>query len=541
VKPSNLMISQGGKIKLLDLGLANFESNREKVNGELTDETTILGSLDYMAPEQACDIKKADARSDIYGLGCTLYALLTGAAPFSGDKHRTTQQKLVAHACEPRPDCRDLRDEIPENLSDLVKQMMATEPLDRPQSAQEVAKRLEAFFEQDKLGEHSKVVSAPKVALGVLSVGLIMLFGVILIIRFKDGTEKRIELPEVSSIDNVAVEGLGENGAITLWEAQTVMSSDWPDSAPDFAGVPFTGEQAVDYQKEWSEYLQVNVETKNSIGLPMRTVPPGTFEMGTSPEFLSFVVENWEKHLPKSALETSLPGLEAQAHQHPVKLTNALSVSAYLVQVEDYKQITGKDLTTYFRKKYPKMPEEVDTSKCPVRVRFSDAIEFCNALSAKEGLEPYYAFQGANILRRGGTGYRLPTEAEWEFICRSGSPERFWNDGEHMELSDYAWFRANRNDSDYYLRPVGQKLPNGFGIHDMLGSTAEWCFDFYGKDWYQKSPEVDPSGPPTGRHRSWRSGGDYSSELRISAGTRSHANNSGSVGGIRLVRTLLPK
>ncbi|MEM6689551.1 MAG: serine/threonine-protein kinase, partial [Planctomycetota bacterium] len=142
IKPSNLFLTSEGSIKLLDLGLSNYCSPAPN-DGAITGELTVLGSLDYMAPEQGRDPSSADSRSDIYSLGCAFFAMLSGTAPFSGRQSRAASQKLLAHACDPRPKVRDLNPGVPERISKLIESMMSIDAADRPQSAAEVAHLIE--------------------------------------------------------------------------------------------------------------------------------------------------------------------------------------------------------------------------------------------------------------------------------------------------------------------------------------------------------------------------------------------------------------
>jgi len=160
IKPSNLMLSRQGDralIKVLDFGLAKVRSEGA-VNGGLTHEGQMLGTPDYVAPEQISDARRADIRADIYSLGCTLYYLLTGGPPFQGTSlydvlqaHHSMHAKLLSLA----------RPEVPVELAALVAKMMAKEPERRFQEPKEVAQALKPFF---KSGSVAAVGSKPEVS-----------------------------------------------------------------------------------------------------------------------------------------------------------------------------------------------------------------------------------------------------------------------------------------------------------------------------------------------------------------------------------------
>lgn len=157
VKPTNVLVTQDPETgrplaKLLDLGLARFASETEldqtgetspqNVSGELTQAGQVLGTPDYMAPEQASNTRGADARSDIFSLGCTLYRLITGSFPFPGD---TAAAKLLARQRSAARPLRELRPDASPQLEAVVAKMMARDPRDRYQTASEVAQALTPF------------------------------------------------------------------------------------------------------------------------------------------------------------------------------------------------------------------------------------------------------------------------------------------------------------------------------------------------------------------------------------------------------------
>ncbi len=210
---------------------------------------------------------------------------------------------------------------------------------------------------------------------------------------------------------------------------------------------------------------QLPQEIQTSGGIAMVLIPGGQFIMGS-----------------EGQLDAGPP--------HPVTIS-PFYMDRHEVTQEFYERLMGKNPA---RRKGPKNPVE--------RVRWTDTLKFCNARSAEEGLTPCYNLE-TWACDFSAEGYRLPTEAEWEYACRAGSPGDYYFEGGADRLDAHAWFRENAGRKHH---PVGQKEPNPFGLYDMAGNVREWCNDWYTVDAYSPQPAVDPHGPASGEKTVLRGG-----------------------------------
>ncbi len=141
IKPSNIMLLRDGSIKLLDLGLARYTDSQT----QMTATGQFMGTIDYVSPEQAADTRTVDHRADIYSLGCTLYYLLTGKAPFEGEGFETIVSKILAHAEESPQPIETFRNDVIPSIRQVVEKMMAKHPDDRMPTATEVVNALSPY------------------------------------------------------------------------------------------------------------------------------------------------------------------------------------------------------------------------------------------------------------------------------------------------------------------------------------------------------------------------------------------------------------
>jgi len=228
------------------------------------------------------------------------------------------------------------------------------------------------------------------------------------------------------------------------------------------------------------------------------------------------------------------PKRDGDEGQHQV-MVSGFYMGKYEVTQKEYQEIMGTN-PSYF--KGDNLPVE--------QVSWFDAVEYCNKRSQKEGLTPAYSISGSGDSRtvtwnRNANGYRLPTEAEWEYACRGGTTTPF-NTGNNITTSQANYdgnYPYNNNAKGEYRKktmPVGSFAPNGWGLYDMHGNVFEWCWDCYGA--YASGPQTDPVGASSGSYRVFRGGSWADSAGALRSAYRVNYNPYARVSsiGFRLVR-----
>jgi len=534
IKPSNLILAKQQRravVKVLDFGLA--KATREgPVEKGLTHEGQMLGTPDYIAPEQSLDATKADIRADIYSLGCTLHYLLAGSPPFQGTSLYEVLQ--AHHSMEAKP-LNMVRSDVPWELAVVVAKMMAKDPARRYQNPGEVAQALKPFYkpgesepaagkaelsqagqtlartapgaaaklpplppapvEQVKpaapvsiwqslvgldqakrksvrLGDAAPLRLWPPppwiwpVVLGALVLGLLIWWApAVLTLKTQDGV--------------IVVENVPGN-ATAFKEPAATQPPALPAPAAPAAGAPspIAGPERV-AQASAARAPAAPAPprppeqlTSKTTGMKLLRIEGGEFMMGSPDD-------------DKEAQRDEKP-------QHKVQVS-PFYLGVTEVTQEQFQNVTGNNPSWFSSTGASK--EQVagrDTGRLPVEfVSWFDAVGYCNALSDKDRLTAYYEIAGADVQvpDPNGSGYRLPTEAEWEYACRAGTTMKFSFGDDPSNLGQYAWYSDNSSSMPH---PVGLKRPNAFGLYDMDGNVWEWCQDWYAKDYYQRSPVDDP-------------------------------------------------
>ncbi len=190
-----------------------------------------------------------------------------------------------------------------------------------------------------------------------------------------------------------------------------------------------------------------------------------------------------------------------------------------------------------------KKPEDAHfgRGKNPViNITWISAVEYCNWLSKVYGLDKCYSIRGDSSIITvscdfNKNGYRLPTEAEWEYAAKGGNKFELTTYSGGDNADDVAWYKFN---SGAHPHKVGSKKANELGLHDMSGNVKEWCWDYYSKDFYSNSTEDNPTGPSTGVRRVYRGGAynDSHDGLRLTLRSATGQNKSEGTIGFRVVR-----
>jgi formylglycine-generating enzyme required for sulfatase activity len=535
---------------VLDFGLAKVTSEGQG-KSDLTREGQMLGTPEYIAPEQIRDAQSADIRADVYSLGCTLYYLLSGRPPFVADHVWDVYSAHISTVADP---LNLVRPEVPVEVAALVAKMLAKEPSRRFQTPGEIAQALAPFFKlsrshqqiqakivkpgeqpavepssRSRMGDSSMPPSAASVAPESKGAGQAEPGGEGVnwesLIHVKHDAliaEPEKPKPAAPSPGSEPIQrrqwklwpaalAAGALGLVALSVVIFTTRASVPQNKPplpnsnsaklempanatepsssrasDGPRLPKEGEKssAASEPQTLAEAGPAPA-IANSLGMSLILIPAGEFLMG-SPE------NDW------GAADDEKP-------QRRVQVTRPFYLGAHEVTQAQYRTVMGINPSWFSESGGGKSQVEGRlTERHPVEdVSWFDSVRFCNLLSEKEGLKPFYQIDAGKVEVQdwSGPGYRLPTEAEWEYSCRAGEARKYSFGDDQTSLGEFAWFRGNSDGRTY---PVGEKGRNAFGVFDTHGGVWEWCWDYYAP--YGNGLSTDPNGPAEGAFRVMRGG-----------------------------------
>jgi formylglycine-generating enzyme required for sulfatase activity len=434
IKPANVLLENGvERVKITDFGLA-----RAVDDASVTQSGTVAGTPMYMSPEQA-DGLAVDHRSDLFSLGTVLYVMCTGHPPFRASGTHAVLKRVIEDV--PRP-IRETNAEIPEWLCAIVARLHAKKPEDRFQTAGEVAKLLERRLADVQAGRDASVgepVAAPAIA---------------------DRSPKVLRATPVRWRKWLIGATIGFSAAVAwvaAWFGPGVLRF---IARPPLAIAPFDAARAKQCQDAWARHLGVEVELTNTIGIKLRLIPPGRFLMGSTEHEVDNLVGQIRARPSSQVNEQQVRDIPTEAPQVVREIPAPYYLGQHEVTIGQFRKFidaTGYQTTaeTNGREWTWRHPELAPSDDHPVvQISLQDASAFCAWLSKKEG-----------------RAYTLPDEARWEYACRAGTTGSWYGD-DPQALSSMAWWAL---DSERTTHAVGCRMPNAFGLFDMLGNVEELC------------------------------------------------------------------
>ncbi len=519
LKPGNVMLVPDPlvigheRVKLLDFGIAKVPVlDEETVVQTWTGQ--LLGTPLFMAPEQYQGARDVTSAADVYSLGVVLYYMLAGHPPFSGTKGCM----IAAHMQSAPLPLQEVNRNLPVLLPTLIHAMLAKDPSLRP-TMLEVATHLRDLNavadSTNQLGRRSERTRIPPTSVGFPQNGLQILFTVVAasaLTLLASWYGNRTLLPGTNSHGlSVPPAYLGTeltdpaiHSTMQLPSERRFPAFDILNTANKVASTTITSTDSGIFKRV------VDVASGNEESSIQRLCAKNIL---TSSQFASLPATPHRPMMvpiPGGGLIMGSPfievGRDPDEQQHPVCIRRGHWMMETEVTQDQYKSVIALTSSSF--------TEDCKSagigSDYPILcIIWKDAILYANRLSQLEGLQQCYQLSAHKIVwpkKDACLGYRLPTEAEWEYAARAGTIRESTGN----ILQDTAWYWDN---SDRHAHPVKQKRPNAWGLYDMMGNVWEWVWDSYSP--YSSQMQIDPHGAvQLGNFRVAR-GGSWDSQPRL--------------------------
>jgi len=563
VKPANILVGRDGRARLTDFDLVLAE---ESTHGTRTGAA--LGTVMYAAPEQLESAGRVDRRADVYGLGMVLAFVLSGGRLTAREVMFRRERFLAGLPCSEGMRAvvrRATEPEEEERTGDMLVLVREVE-----EARREGAERGSGRAEPVAAGETERgpaAVAAPEVDQPARSSGVetsptpTAPVDLVQALRraAEDGRWREVQevarrLADVSDValrtarveDGEGVRSTGE--AIVAVRRRLAVGGDRGSDAW-LAGLALDALLGRIGAGDEERVRRVGEVVCEPVGLPFVYIPGGSFLMGRRadpPKGSLDAASNWADELP----------------QHRVTL------SPFAMSVTPVTQAQWRAVEAGLNTRPSFFRDKPDSDQRPVeQVSWFDAVRWCNALSVSEGRRPFYLcdsdklreadgrtweqYRDDEALRERladavtldptGTGYRLPTEAEWEYACRAGTQTSFYSGETEADLTRVGWYGNQGNpggNSGGETHPVRQKEPNAWGLYDLHGNVWEWCGD-WGLGDYPREAVTDPTGPSRGGRRVVRGGSWWFDPVRCRSAYRNWVRPVNRYGGLGF-RVVLP-
>lgn len=481
IKPTNILVNSKGEFKLTDWGLG-------KVLLSASISTIgFKGTLAYSAPEQY-NTKKfgmPDWRTDIFQMGAVIYHMITGKPPVPNDL--TEAMFLVINGDIDPPIM--VNPKVPQDISDVIMKALEVRKQNRWMDA--TSFRMALLGMEDSAGTGLAPIGDGKAS---------------------TSPSRSMYISECPECGNSISD---ENKKLICKDCSSIFCNtcqEWNETLDEYRGkiIPsrkplckgcnnkyydqmktridsdilkkqqapapaeeedpwhelITLDNAVEKQKMWASYMKIPVEWTNPVGIKFVLIPAGEFMMGA---------DSRNNSRPVHRIRIEYP---FYAGVNPV------------LQGEWEKVMGGENPSKFQSRKKSGLFKQVNQTlpDHPVEsVSWHDAKGFLKSLNDAENTNKY----------------RLPTEAEWEYLCRAGSTSSYFFGERQSQLGAYAWFK---NNSEGRTHPVGKLTPNEWELHDTLGNVWEWCEDWFDENFYGVSPRSYPRGPASGTLKAARGG-----------------------------------